>query len=272
MSVYKTGRWSNDEIDLTKRLVEDGKTYDEISQILNRPVDTVKSTVENRLLMNLSEEIQKEKQIENDIRASVEWRELEKQLSPDEQDTFVHHWIQILAQFDNDFTHTERLQIIDVCRTEILVNRVLKRINDTNSNIADFQTQHLYQMSLEPAERDGQLMIQLTGKIGDLTQAIGSYNKEYKELMERKQLILKDIKGTRDQRIQRIASSTESLTGWMAKLVSSYELRHKMGIHLEKFRLAQEVELEKLSDYFTYDDGTVDQPILNADTLKEDNY
>ena len=39
---------------------------------------------------------------------------------------------------------------------------------------------------------------------------------------------------------------------------------------MEVHRVAAEKALDKLSEYHEYEDGVVDQPILNADTLIED--
>jgi hypothetical protein len=36
---------------------------------------------------------------------------------------------------------------------------------------------------------------------------------------------------------------------------------------MEKMRLAISHETERLSDYFKYEDGSVDQPLLTPDTL-----
>ena len=39
---------------------------------------------------------------------------------------------------------------------------------------------------------------------------------------------------------------------------------------MEINRLAANKALEKLADYHTFEDGLVDQPFLNSDTVKDD--
>ena len=39
---------------------------------------------------------------------------------------------------------------------------------------------------------------------------------------------------------------------------------------MEVHRVASEKAVEKLAEYHEYEDGTVDQPILNADTMIDD--
>ena len=272
MSTYKTGRWSNEDVEKVRGFVEEGLSYEQISFRINRPPETVKSFVENKLLMNLSEDAQNSKKAEIGIKQSAEWIEIEKQLSKDEQEMFLHHYRELLAQFKNDVTHTEKLQIIDIIRNEVLLNRVLIKIHEANSSIQGLQKEFNDEMLLDPTMRDTAKLMDIQRRQADSGIAIGAYNREYKELMERKQNILRDIKGTREQRIKRIEDSKETITGWIAALIASPEIRKKLGMQMEKARIAQTVEYTRLSEYHTYDDGQIEQPILNSDVLKEDNY
>jgi hypothetical protein len=43
----------------------------------------------------------------------------------------------------------------------------------------------------------------------------------------------------------------------------------KYGIEMEKMRLAMKKEGERLSAFHQYEDGTIDQPFLTPDTVKE---
>ena len=100
---------------------------------------------------------------------------------------------------------------------------------------------------------------------------IGNFQKENQILMERKQNILKDMKATREQRKKRIEESKETLKEWVAMLVSDNEKRRNLGIQIEKFRHAVNVEYERLSEYYQFADGKVDQPVLNSENILEDN-
>ena len=39
---------------------------------------------------------------------------------------------------------------------------------------------------------------------------------------------------------------------------------------MEVHRVASEKAIDRLAEYHEYEDGTVDQPILNAETIKEE--
>jgi hypothetical protein len=43
----------------------------------------------------------------------------------------------------------------------------------------------------------------------------------------------------------------------------------KYGIEMEKMRVAMKKEEERLSSFHKYEDGTIDQPLLSPDTVKD---
>ena len=54
----------------------------------------------------------------------------------------------------------------------------------------------------------------------------------------------------------------------MNKILRDPDFYEQEGKAIEKMRLAMEKEKERLSDYYTYADGTVDIQFLNSDTVK----
>ena len=79
--------------------------------------------------------------------------------------------------------------------------------------------------------------------------------------------MLKEMKGTREQRIKRLEDSKQSFTSWVASMLQDPELMKTYGIEMEKMRLAMKKEEERLSALHQYEDGTVDQPFLTPDTV-----
>jgi len=69
--------------------------------------------------------------------------------------------------------------------------------------------------------------------------------------------------------VKRLEDSKQSLTGWIAFLMTNPDVTQKYGIEMEKMRLAMEAEKDRLSKYHKYQDGMIDQPFLNANTLKD---
>jgi len=83
--------------------------------------------------------------------------------------------------------------------------------------------------------------------------------------------MLKELKGTREQRIKRLEDSKETFASWVQALTLRPEMRDGLGTEMEKMRLAMDKERAKLTEYHKYEDGIVDQPFLTPDSVLEDN-
>ena len=83
--------------------------------------------------------------------------------------------------------------------------------------------------------------------------------------------MLKDLKGTREQRIKAIEDSKQTFASLVKQIATDSDFRVQIGFDMEKMRLAAEKEKERLSDYYTYEDGMVDQPFLTPETLKQED-
>lgn len=263
MKHYKTGRWSKIEIQFIRDNYK-SMTVEELSKHLDRPPDKITEIVGE---LHVPDDI---RQSELNIRRTHEWKQITQQLSPDEQETFLYHWREIINQLKSDITHTERMQVMDICRTEILINRALKRLYEVQLKIEDTDKEIKAESLKE--EKDIDKIIRMKEAYSGILASMTAIQKEHQLLTERKQSIIRDIKGTRDQRKKRIEDEGKAtLTSWVVSLIENPELRRNLGIEIEKFRHAVNVEYERLSDYYTYADGKVDQPVLNSDNVKEDN-
>lgn len=266
---YKQTKWSNLEVETVKAFVEEGLSYEQIALKINRSPRSIQNVVEERLMMNLSEEAQNVRQAEQAIKTSPEWRELCYQLSAEEQDYFLYNWRELVAQFKNDITHSEKFQIIEMIRTEILINRAMRKLQFVNNELTKLQS------TLDAAQNeevpDLDVMQNTARSIAEMISGVGQISKEHDVLSKRKDQIMKDMKATRDQRIQRIEQSKETLTAFLASLASAPEVRRDLGIQMEKNRIAKEVAYITMTDYFKYANGELEQPILSHSTIKDDN-
>lgn len=259
--IYKNGRPSNNEIKEIMSMVRSGLSITEISEKTNRNPVIVKELIDKNI--SIQDMITDDKL---DITKSTIWQEICRQFTPQEQHMFIYHWVETCGQFKNDITHTERLQIIDMIRNDMLMNRVLQKMKEDLEELSDIKKQYEDEMQKSVDIRDLTLVASLQRQISDKNVASGAYNREYKDLADKKQQILRDIKGTREQRVKRVEESRETLTGWMANLLANPETRSKLGKELEKNRLATKVEYIRLSDFHKYTDGQLDKPILNHET------
>ena len=97
--------------------------------------------------------------------------------------------------------------------------------------------------------------------------SLETLSKDYKDLQDRKARMLKDLKGTRDQRVKAIEDSKETFGALVKQIATDHDFRRKIGIEMEKMRMAMEKERERLADYHQYEDGIVDRPFLTSETV-----
>lgn len=205
--------------------------------------------------------------IEYDIKQRPFWKELEAQLTKDELDSFVYHWGKMIEQFKHDVLHTEEIQIVDAIKIQILMDRSLRKQKDQTESISRHQN-YIDKELLNP-NPDFNKVAEWEKDIAFAVTAQGALGKEFLSLQDNKSRMLSALKGTREQRIKRLEESQETLLGWFRRVYSDKELRTEIGRDIEKMRLAMYEETKRLSEYHTYSDGSVDQPFLNSDTIKD---
>lgn len=263
--VNKSGRWTK----LQEQFMKDncGKmTIDDMAAQLEKNPITVRkycveklgTTPEEKILISAKFDIQK----------SPIWQELKNQFTPGEMETFLYTWQNIMVQFKHDVLPTERMQMIEISRLEVLINRVMSKMKESDVILRDAQKEIDTEKKLGDL-KDESKIIQLQQITAQMNASHGTLTREYRELLERKQSILKEIRGTREQRIKRIEETKETIQSWMAKLVDNEELRRTMGIEMRKGQLALYKELERLGEFYQYDDGSVERLITNSETVKE---
>jgi hypothetical protein len=268
MTKYKTGRWSGEE----KKFIQENAqtlTVEQISKRLNRAPDSVKEKIQE-LGLHLKGAEAYAYDAEKDLRSSSHWRELQEQLTPEELDFFLNEWRNIVSQFRDDVYATEKIQIIDVIKVEILMNRALKQTKKTEQDIRTYQQLIADEKEKDESDRDRVSLAQWQAMVTALVGASDSLLKTYKDLLREKNGLLAKLKATREQRIEKLESSKETAAGWIRKMLLEPQRRREIGERIEKLRLAAEVELIRLSDYHTYEDGSEDRPILTPEVIKEE--
>lgn len=261
----KTGRLSNDEKRTIARLV-DSMTVEAIAQQIDRAVETVEKYVKNVLKEGLSG-------IEAagfELESRPYWIDIRRQFTQEELELFKYHWTKIISQFKDDVLPTEELQVIDVIKLEILMSRSLV---SQKSNIGELNIQEAMlalEREKDREDRDQELMMGTQRIIASLRAAQESLSKDLLALQDKKARMLREIKGTREQRVKRLEDSKQSFTAWVASLMQDPDLMKSYGIEMEKMRLAMEKEKVRLGKFHKYEDGGVDRPFLTPDTVNKD--
>lgn len=238
-------------------------TSSEIAKQLDRDPESVEQFIKRKFKIGITNEEQAAFELED----RPYWVELQLQFTETELELFKYHWSRIISQFKDDVIPTEELQVVDLIKLELLMNRCLKQNKDNIEQISLFERMADEARSADPDQQDRDAIFNLDRQVASLRASQESLNRDYRELQAKKSLMLKEMKATREQRVKRLEDSKHNFTMWMTQLISNPELTKQWGIEMEKMRLAMLKERDRLSAYHKYDDGQVDQPFLTPDTI-----
>lgn len=260
----KKGRISKEEERIINRLV-DSLTVEDIALKLDRDVESVDNFIKRKLKIGLTGE----EAAAFSLESRPYWNELTGQFTNEELELFKYHWSRIIAQFKDDVFPTEELQVVDVIKLEILMNRCLKSNKDNLNELNLIDKMIREERSKDKEDRDQDYLMNLERQAASLRASQESLNRDYRELQSKKANMLREMKGTREQRIKRLEDSKQSFTSWVAMLMQDPDTLKRYGIEMEKMRLSMLKEKERLSAFHKYEDGIIDQPFLTPDTVIE---
>lgn len=264
MTQKNSGRLSKIEQRKITDMIDD-YTIEDIAKKLDRSYDAVNNYVKTKLKVGLTIE-------ETAAYSLVDrpyYKKLEAQFTDDELELFKYHWSKIITQFKDDVFPTEEMQVVDVIKLEILMNRCLTGNKENIDQINTYDHMIRDERSRDKDQQDHDYIINLERQMASLKAAQESLNRDYRELSTKKESMLKNMKGTREQRIKRLEDSKQSFTSWVAALMQNPELIKQYGIEMEKMRAAMGVEKNRLGEFHEFTDGQVDQPFLTPDTVKD---
>jgi len=243
-------------------------SVDDIANHLNRNIAPIQRYInENQLsLINNSAEdaILKQK-----LHTKTFWNEITRQFDSDsgELQYFEDTWIGLIKQFREDVLPAEELQIKQFITIDILINRSMK---ERKRHITETEKlQRLVDKEYEKPEeqRDIPKLANLETQLSFARNSIANYTNEYTKLLNEQQKISKDLKATREQRIKRIEDGKSSWIG-LIRMLEDEEIREKEGREMEILAIATDKLKNKLYDYHSYQDGVIDQPFLNPESIE----
>jgi len=261
----KTGRLSKDEQRQISRLI-DSMTVEDIAEQLDRRVDAIEKFVKNVLREGLSGIEAAQYSLED----RAYWPQIQDQFDGPELELFKYHWTRIISQFKDDVLPTEELQIIDVIKLEILMSRSLSSQKKNIEELTIQEAMLALEREKDREDQDTDLLLGTQRQIAGLRAAQESLSKDLLAYQDKKARMLREIKGTREQRVKRLEDSKQSFVAWVASLMQDPDLMKNYGIEMEKMRLAMENEKIRLGKFHKYEDGQVDRPFLSADTVDKD--
>lgn len=282
----KRGKFSIEEINFMNTNMN-SMTAEEMAVQLNRTPEVIQKHVDS-LIDNKHETMNRleNKEAFRDLKTKPFWAELKQQYSERELELYLYHWAQFLEQFNWDVTHSEESQICKTIDLEIMMHRNLKekyKIDgelarlDKELNKALDKDKELEESELAQKDKDFLLAQHRTYTAAVMAQIQGirssqmTRTKEYNELLDKHQKMNRDLKVTRDQRYKDIQDRKVTFFGFLKQFEDARE-KQRLSTEAELISLSSKQATKDLGEYHTYIDGTVDQPILNSDNVKEDHH
>jgi len=263
----KKGRFSKEDVEFIEANAE-VLSPESIASTLDRDPDSIREWIGKKI--GFSEKQKQEAVVANELKERPYYRELLQQFSANELELFEFHFKKMWSQFKDDVFHTEEMQIIDTIKLELLMNRILTSQQSNQQQVKTYERLVQEEKASDREHRDLEYIMGLERQVAILRASQETLSKDYKDLQARKATMLKDLKGTREQRIKAIEDSKQTFAALVKQIATDEAFRTKIGIDMEKMRIAVEKEKERLSEYHTYRDGTVDQPLLTPETLPEE--
>lgn len=245
-------------------------SVEEIAIHLNRNPDTVRKRMAMHGLANKDEKrhemdrIYKEK-----LHSESFWPDLEHVYTKDELRIFEQHWINLMNQFQEDVIYSEKTQIIDWITFQILRTRILREKKELKEKIEELEKLLTQEQQKSAIDKDYNTIQMLYERISSARAAESNQTKEHNELYSKQEKITNQLKASRSDRIKNIQDASQNWLALLNLFYSDDEVRTTIGQDFEIMREAKEREKMRLSNYHTYEDKEVDQPILTPETTKD---
>ncbi len=251
----------------------------EIAEALNRTPSCIKDyrlqyldTIENT--PSKIESIPQEDEadpIRRELHNHSSWPSLQKQFTTEELTFFENDYVEYRKQF-RDMTHAEVKQMHQMITLDIFMQRHnIDRIKNLEEiervdrllKVEYKKEQHLL------SQEDIQYIMHLETQLQACRSASVTRTREYKDLLDKHQAIMKDLKATRDQRIKSIEDRGKFIG--VLKQLELEDSRNQVGEIIGLMDLAIAKEKDRLSQRHQYADGMIDQPILTAETVLDND-
>ena len=267
----KRGKLSLDEENYIRENVAD-LSIEQIAEAINRTVKPVERyIIENNLGVSTLTEQANNNTLLIKLHSKTFLPEIQRQFdeTTGELEYFESTWIGLVKQFREDVLPAEELQIKQFITIDILINRSMKERKRHIQETERLQREVENEYKLPEEARDIAKLANMETQLSFARNSIANYTNEYTKLLNEQQKISKDLKATREQRIKRIEDGKSSWVG-LIRMLEDEEIREREGREMEIMNMATQKTKKELRELFTYADDNVDHPLLNCDTMIEE--
>jgi len=117
------------------------------------------------------------KTIMEEFKNTPAWKEIVSQFDSKEIELFLYHWEKIMNQFKDDVLDTEAMQIVDMVKLEVLMNRLLTKQESTKRGIETLQSEVYDEQMKDKDDRDVDLIRSNQATIASLLASVQALSK-----------------------------------------------------------------------------------------------
>lgn len=212
-----------------------------------------------------------EEEVKSALRTTKSWLQLSQEFDQEELCAFEERYIALMDQFKDDVMASEHGQIFKAIKLELMMHRNLVQQKRAMTEIEKWETirgQFLRAINNETFKEPAHMqpLTELDALLSGAMAAKQSLIKEYVSLDDNNQDILKSLKATREQRIEKNQMSKQSFTQLM-HLLMERDVAEKEGRLAMQLKEQADKEYARLGREFQYTETEVDRPILNSETV-----
>lgn len=245
-------------------------SVDEMGKILNRHPALVKKVIKTQESLLPEAE---SNSVRIHLKRSLHWKHLKEEFIETELNKIEDQYIKFVQQFREDVTATEEVQILNLIKLEILMDRNLKGKMKISGTIARYES--MIESLLGPvdgnfaalSENDRNIIMDLENKKQAALSVESSRTNELVILYKEHNVLMERVMGSRDQRITEVLNTKVSFMGMVKELLER-DKQEKDSRLIELSKKSVEKEFKRLAAPHSYEDNVVDNPILCSDTIE----
>lgn len=243
------------------------KSVEEIAVDLNRSKDTIEKHL---LEFRVGED---NAPLLTELRNDGMYERLRQEFSSQELQIFEVLYVKFSSEFNlDDLNGFDQVQLMDFVRADIREHRshiLMRTYLDQRDDIQrDLQTAR-DEIILHPKDpKPKNEKIKLTDALNSITKVMSEIDKEIREIEKQKRDILKTLKMTRERRLGNSIDGKRNFSQIIKDLMDEHVVRRETE-HIRLTNTAAEKSRRRFATPLKFADGTVEQPLLNSDTVME---
>jgi len=244
-----------------------GVGHDEIGKIIGRPADVVKGIINE--LKGKIQNIDKQDLIDS-LRRKHYWDKIKASLKDAaEIDYFEKEWAAIWSQLlAEQVVYTDEVMVRDLVMQDINCFRITTASADAHKRKDELEKMINAELDKDREEIDLTQVKMWRDEISMYTGALTALTKQYADAQDRKDILFKGLKTTRDQRFKELKESGRDIFTLVAML-NGLEERMKKGRMARLMAMSADKIKEDWQTPHVFADGEVDFILLNSESVEK---